>query len=1140
GAIFNTSSNSLTFNDFVSFGGYLKDKDGNLILDDEGEKISVGNMAIAKETLDAEGNVVASGNAYGGVFYSDGSSNVEFSSTHQTSFISNSAISESAEAYGGAISSFINPSFLQSLTVTFKETSLFQDNIAQGATKAYGGAIYNESRQGGGVILSDVSFLGNKALSSEGESYGGAISNVKYQKEDGTYIHATTSINGPSLFQDNIAQGATKAYGGAIYNEGGTKNNDGTIKTAGVTLSDVSFIGNKAESTTTDGEAKGGAIYNKGIMKFNGEALFENNIAKHGGAIYNDIGATLEFNKKAEFVGNEASARGSSIFNNSGTITFNDDAIFNNNKGTGWGTIVNQYATINFNDGAEFKNNKLDGGWQHGAGIFNLSAVLNFNNPDKIIVFEGNSVDGCGGSLYNIHGKANFNGFVIFKGKEIIDPITGETDLIRQAVTGGALFNDHGTTVFEKGVLFEKNRAQNGGAIGISSGTVTFKNGVEFSGNRAPTGNDVYFNDAVGTINFGAVPEDLNQLSQTETGAEIVEGGFASKDEKGIVNKYSNSTLTFLDSADNTGFKGSFNQYIGKTIAHSEKFLAGTNNILGGVLETHGAKIGYTANIGDETHTASLIHHSTATGNSDPTSLTTALKIGASSTALFDSATNGVQANYALTDDVAGAGTVTFKDAHLTLGQTNYNGAYVMGENVTLNMQDGDAGDSVSFANLTGSANLKIDADIVNGANGLELVTDKIATNQEATLKLNLTDVVLSEKALDNGLSESYTATVMKGGTLTYGSEKGLVATDIYSYEVSGANNQITIDAVKFNEGSDVMKSVAEFDGDAAFNMTIGGDSYEMKSDVTMTKNTKSIIGKGKETSTLTAKKITVDGATLNVENVSVSGENQLIDVASGTLNITNAKVDNIKNAGEATLNTAEVSELENAGTLTANGSEIGELLNGNKAEVTGGKVTMLTNTGTLTANGSTIGAIVNGNKAEVTGGKVTKVTNTGTLTVNGSEIGELVNEKDVEVMGGKVTILTNKGTMTANGSEIGELVNEHEAEVTGGEFETATNKEKGMLSLSAGLRAGTVTNEGKLTLDEVTVADLTNSATLKTNGSTLTKLVNEQEAELTASTVEDLTNTGKMTAKDLTLKGVLKGSGTATLSGKLVADDIF
>ena len=970
GALFVGSNGSAEFNQETTFGGYLMDANGNYILDKDGQKISIGNMAISKETLDAEGNVVASGNAYGGALYVENGGNaISFSPTHQTSFIANSAISESAEAYGGAIA-----------------------DIAIGRS-------------------------------------------IKFQNN--------------SLFQDNIAQGATKAYGGAIYNESGTKNNDGTIKTAGVTLSDVSFIGNKAESTTTDGEAKGGAIYNSGTMKFNGEALFENNIAKHGGAIYNE--GTIEFNGKTEFIGNESRSGGAINNNWGGKITFKDSVKFEGNEtGNGDGGSIHNWSIMIFEKDVSFINNKGGVG-----GAMHNRANAKFLGHT---IFSGNS--GVWGSGYHAEGSSTteFN-----------------TARFENNIGGGAL-DVIGQVTFNGKAEFINNKTW-GVRMASDIGTLTFKDGADFRGNiSGDKFIDVYFTGEKGTINFGAVPEDLNQLSQTETGAEIVEGGFASANEKGVVNKYSNSTLTFLDSADNTGFKGTFNQYIGKTIAHSEKFLAGTNNILGGVLETHGAKIGYTANIGDETHTASLIHHSTATGTSAPTSLTTALKIGASSTALFDSVTNGIQANYVLTEDMAGAGTVTFKDAHLTLGQTNYNGAYIMGENVTLNMQDGDTADSVSFANLTGSANLKIDADIVNGANGLELVTDQIETSQEATLKLALTDVVLSESALDNGLSESYTATVMTGGTLTYGSEKGLVATDVYSYEVSGANNQITIDAVKFNEGSDVMKSVAEFDGDAAFNMTIGGDSYEMQSDVVMTKNTKSIVGKDKETSTLTGKKITVNGATLNVENVSVSGENQLIDVASGTLNVTNAKVEHIENAGKTTLNTAEVSELENSGTLTANDSTIGELLNGNKAEVTGGKVT--------------------------------KVTNNGELTVTGATITELLNEQ--------------------------------EATITGGELETVTNKEKGMLSLSAVLRAGTVTNEGELTLDGVTVADLTNSASLKMNGATVQKLVNEHEAELTASTVEDLTNTGKMTAKDLTLKGALKGTGTATLSGKLVADDIF
>ena len=1064
-----------------SYGGAIWNYGTNAVLTFNNEAQFKNNTATDK----ADGSPVG-GNASGGAIYNSGT--ITFGGL--ATFEGNSATVTDGSSWGGAI---VNSAG----SVVFKDT----DNNEE--TPAVPNITY------GMTFKSDTLFTGNKAESETGDSYGGAISNGGYmllagENTFGGYLQDTEDADEDGDKTEyvldskgnKISLGNESKVGGAIYNIVGKK--EGDVIAYGMTLGKSTFMGNTALT-------HGGAIFNSGYMNFTDDALFEGNNVEsenseaRGGGIYNS--GTITFGALATFEGNTSSATGGYSFGgairNEGAnavLTFNGDTLFTGNKAESetfnaeGGAIRSNAGSVVFEDtdnnaetpavpnityGMTFKGdttftgNKAESetGNSYGGAIWNSSYML----LEGKNTFDSNQAKD-GGAIYNAGGKkegdviaygmtlgkstfmgntALFHGGAIYNSRymNFMDEALFEGNTVDKGVNsdayGGAIANYKNITFKEK-VIFKNNEAKAvvravGGAIFHYGGTITFEKGFEFVGNKIINDGKVSNNDI---IMYNDAVLNLGTENSTSTADELMaEGGITSNHTTPVINKYSQGNFilrTENSSSNNMGFAGIFNQYAGTTIADSDKFFNGTNTITGGELRVHGANMSnLKVTVGEN---ALLTFLSTSTSEIE-------MKLGENVSVAGDVKFGADEsigtAKYHLKDDVT-AKIITIQDSILTTGNKEFKGIYVMGENVTLDMQDGKVTDRVKFTKLTGSANLKIDANIVNGENGLELVTDKIATNQEATLKLAFTDVVLSEKALDNGLSESYTATVMTGGTLTYGSEKGLVATDVYQYEVSGANNQITIDAVKFNEGSDVMKSVAEFDGDAAFNMTIGGDSYEMKSDVVMTKNTKSIVGKDKETSTLTAKKITVNGATLNVENVSVSGENQLIDVASGTLNVTTAKVDNIKNAGTTMLNTAEVSELENTGTLTANGSEIGEFVNGNKAEV------------------------------------------------------------------------------------------------TGGELETATNKEKGMLSLSAGLRAGTVTNEGELTLDAVTVADLTNSATLKANGSTLTKLVNEQEAELTASTVEDLTNTGKMTAKDLTLKGALKGTGTATLSGKLVADDIF
>ncbi|MBO7244480.1 MAG: autotransporter domain-containing protein, partial [Alphaproteobacteria bacterium] len=1016
---------------------------------------------------------------------------------------------------------------------------LFENN----KTSSYGGAIYNNST----------------SVSINNATFGGIITDP----ETGTIT----------------SQGNQAKQGGAIYNAGGSKN--GEEITYGMILGNASFIGN----TTSE---FGGAIYNTGYMKFTDEALFKENSSANGvsgaiynagfimfdndaqffensgGAIYNDQGGQIIFNGITTFNNNDCALDGAAL-GNFGTIMFTEtsNVTFSGNSSM-TGAITNYEGgkivfdgTVTFDQGSRIQNEgvievnteevafkggrvMLFGGAIWNANMLSFSGTVNFGDIVEGVSY-GNEA-GIGGAIYNGQGGSiTFGGASNFKGNSATGsagPTWGD-DVTEFG--GGAIYNEKGATItfasgqiatfisnqgntssggaiYNKGSLafngatqFMKNMAINGGAI-YNSGTITFEDEVTFSGNSASTnGADIY--------NAGVI-----YFSHTQ-GTSSVEGGIYNN--FATIVKDGAGTLVFKDSVINGG-TGVFEQRAGVTQAHSEDLITWTNNIYGGTLETYGSVIGYTANIGDEGNannkTANVIHHSTATGN-NKTSLTTALKLGAGSTALFDSATSGIQANYILTDDMAGKGVVTFKDAKVNLSKSNYDGAYVMGENVTLDLQNWLL-ENVTFSNLTAqNTSLKIDATIM----GDKLNTDMIISDPNNTFYLNLSDVVIIGPAfggMDSGLNSTYTAQVVQNGTLNYASESGLVATDVYKYEVIGTedNKGIKIQAIEFTDSGDVMQVVARYRGDAAFNMAIGGDSYEMQSDVTIERKTKSIVGKDKETSILTGKKITVNGATLNVENVTVTGDDQLIDVKVGKLLISDAKVDNVHNSAETTLSSAaEIGSLTNDADLIANTSTISLLTNNATAKITGGQAETVLNTGDLIADTSTIGMLTNDKTAQINGGKVTTLVNNNSLTIEGVEITELTNAKTAQIKEGV----------------LGRLMNNNEAEITlasNTRAETVTNL--GYLRAN-GSEMGASRNDGKMVLEGVTVSELRNLGELQDSGSNFTKLLNEKTADLSSSRVDDLVNTGTLTAKDLTIIGALRGEGVTILSGKVMGNEV-
>ena len=458
-----------------------------------------------------------------------------------------------------------------------------------------------------------------------------------YNNADLTFISDNELI-----FKENksILTNGQGIYGGAINNAGNLTFN-----------AKVGFLENENSSNNWIQ----GTVHNSGTINFNNYVRFEDNISLplngtvYGSAVYNS--GTLNF-ASADFIANysgtEENQRGgnaAAIHNKKGgNITFSGIVNFEDNQGWGsighlsGGTVFNA-GGIEFQQKASFKNNSstvLQGQYQSTGNFYNTGTVV-FADVD----FIGNKVTGSKSG----QGSALFNtGNLIFKGSALFQNNTAEA--VTKSVEGGVMYLQRGTAVFEKEALFLnnsadavtsasagaiyvghqdsiltfqdkatflKNKAKGdtvyGGAIYITSknSILTFENGFHFEENKEVVTtinedgsiieterlNDIYVAD--GTINIEGTNADA---------VEYIGGGIRGVEGMGTINKSSVATLVFGEESDSSRYTGVFNQTAGKTVASSETFLGGTNNILGDELETHGSEILYTAVVGqnkDET-----------------------------------------------------------------------------------------------------------------------------------------------------------------------------------------------------------------------------------------------------------------------------------------------------------------------------------------------------------------------------------------------------------------------------------------------------------------------------------------------------------------------------------------------------------
>lgn len=396
-------------------------------------------------------------------------------------------------------------------SVTFLGATLFDSNLASGATPNGGGGLWmgggsvifnstatftsNNAQYGGAVeqaagtlsFLSTVSFTGNSASSEGGalRQYGGALefdSTTAFTSNSAPYGGAVFLDAGKLAFRSSVIfeNNSASAYGGSVCQGGGvltafaaavfTSNSAGdggalymdAGNSGALTFYSTAFFANNSAP-----KSSGGAVHLiSGTLRFNSPAFLTSNSARFGGAIFSPTGSTgtMTFNSVATLTNNSVAVNGGAMDLDGGTVTFNSTAAFINNSASfNAGAVRQGGAILTFNDAVTFVGNSAasaGGGVMQkgGALVFNSNATFSNNNASS-----GGAVATFSGILMAFVGSSSFLG--------------------NMASQGGALFLD-GTTaavVFNASTVFADNHAfvaGGGDAVYVASGSVQFNGNV--------------------------------------------------------------------------------------------------------------------------------------------------------------------------------------------------------------------------------------------------------------------------------------------------------------------------------------------------------------------------------------------------------------------------------------------------------------------------------------------------------------------------------------------------------------------------------------------------------------------------------------------------------------------------------------
>lgn len=277
-------------------------------------------------------------------------------------------------------------------------------------------------------------------------------------------------VNGGLTFRlqhITLRDGDTGVGGGAIESSG-----------AHVILESVQLINNYAPN-------QGGAVYcyvgADGTLTIS-DSLFENNVSRYGGAIYNDGCVTTISNStfKTNQADNGVLGNGGAIYNSTPftpdllTLTVNNSLFQGNSALYDGGGLYNDAGAIAVLNFVTLKSNTSG----YGGGLENNGTVtLN----DSLV--DSNIVTGSGGGIWNLSGTVNLT----------------RTRVVNNSAYEGGGINSYGTHVEINNASIMNNvtTGSNGGGVYISSGTAFITNAT-ISGNQAvgggANGGGVYHN----------------------------------------------------------------------------------------------------------------------------------------------------------------------------------------------------------------------------------------------------------------------------------------------------------------------------------------------------------------------------------------------------------------------------------------------------------------------------------------------------------------------------------------------------------------------------------------------------------------------------------------------------------------------
>ncbi len=278
------------------------------------------------------------------------------------------------------------------------------------------------------------------------------------------YVNSGVTFNLQNL---TVAGGNTGsgvgAYGGGIYNSGGSVNVTG-----------VTFSGNSA--------VVGGGIFNDpgmGMASTVADCTFSGNSAGDGGGgIYTRDTLTVT---GSTISGNSAGSLGGGIAN-IGMLTVTGSTISGNSAGMGGGIYSRGTLTVT---GSTFSGNS--GGDGGGGGIYNTGPVLTVTGS----TFSGNSTSNTGGGGIYLDSAS---GLVTVTGSTFSGNNVGYT------ASGGGIKN-MGAVLTVTNSTFSGNYGEYGGAIYTYMGRVTLTNST-LSGNGALRYGGSIYNHEYGTLNY--------------------------------------------------------------------------------------------------------------------------------------------------------------------------------------------------------------------------------------------------------------------------------------------------------------------------------------------------------------------------------------------------------------------------------------------------------------------------------------------------------------------------------------------------------------------------------------------------------------------------------------------------------------